>query len=103
MIQQPRSMQMAVPETPREPTAATPEGRRATMQPVWRTPVVTFSLIAVNVALCLATALIGRTGTLPGLEQPDTTALLLLGAKYGPAIQGGEYWRLSRPCSCTPG
>ena len=51
-----------------------------------RRPVVTYTLLAINVAVWLAMELAG------GSEDRDV--LLRFGAMFGPLIAGGEYWRL---------
>jgi membrane associated rhomboid family serine protease len=62
--------------------------------PVFRPPVVTYALIAVNVLMWLLTGLLGPGDWLQQLAEPDRGTLILMGAKYGPAIHAGEYWRL---------
>jgi membrane associated rhomboid family serine protease/Tfp pilus assembly protein PilF len=64
------------------------------MLPVYRLPIVTYVLIAVNVLLWVAAAAIGPQSWIEQLWSPDESALMLLGAKYGPAIHAGQYWRL---------
>jgi rhomboid protease GluP len=64
------------------------------MRPVSRAPVATFALVGINLALWVASGAIGPGGWLEQLLMPDPHALLLLGAKEGPAIQAGQYWRL---------
>src|SRR5438309_216458 len=55
-----------------------PAGSRA---PVYRTPVVTYSLIAANVFMWLLTVLLGRGDRMQQLLNPDVGTLILLGAK----------------------
>jgi membrane associated rhomboid family serine protease/Flp pilus assembly protein TadD len=64
------------------------------MRPVYQVPVVTYALIGVNVLLWLLVAAVGPVPFVQGLWLPDQGALLLLGEKFGPAIQQGQYWRL---------
>jgi membrane associated rhomboid family serine protease/Tfp pilus assembly protein PilF len=64
------------------------------MQPVARIPVLTFALVGLNLVLWVAAGAVGPGGWLEQLLMPDPHALLLLGARYGPSIQSGEYWRL---------
>ena len=52
-------------------------------------PWVTYGLLAVNVVVWLAMTATG------GSQDPQT--LLRFGAKYGPLIYEGEYWRLLTP------
>jgi membrane associated rhomboid family serine protease len=68
-----------------------PPGNRP---PVFQAPVVTYALIAVNVAMWLLVGLLGPGSYLQQLWSPDSSALLLLGGKFGPAIHAGQYWRL---------
>jgi membrane associated rhomboid family serine protease/Flp pilus assembly protein TadD len=64
------------------------------MMPVYRTPVITYVLIAVNVGLWLIAGAIGAGPWPDLLWESDSSALLLLGAKFSSLIQAGEYWRL---------
>jgi membrane associated rhomboid family serine protease len=74
------------------------------MLPVYRTPVLTYALIAVMFGFWLLSAALGSTWALQQiglppllvllLATPDLNTLLLLGAKYGPPIYDGQYWRL---------
>jgi membrane associated rhomboid family serine protease/tetratricopeptide (TPR) repeat protein len=86
---------MTAPAPGSETESGRPAGDRwPLMQPVYRPPLVTYTLIGVNVALWLAAAALDPNGLLHGLWDPDPNALLQLGAKYGPSIQAGQYWRL---------
>lgn len=60
----------------------------------FRPPVLTYALIAVNVAMWLIVGLLGQGQWLYQLWDPDVSTLVLLGGKVGPLIQGGQYWRL---------
>jgi membrane associated rhomboid family serine protease/predicted negative regulator of RcsB-dependent stress response len=59
---------------------------------------ITWGLLAANALVfgaMAATAVITGQQPLPNLlSSPDPALLLRFGAKYGPAILGGEYWRL---------
>jgi membrane associated rhomboid family serine protease/predicted negative regulator of RcsB-dependent stress response len=62
--------------------------------PAW----ITWGLLAANALVFAAmaiTAVVTGQQALPSLlSSPDPSLLLRFGAKYGPAILGGEYWRL---------
>ena len=97
MMRRPLGTQPNLDEPPPGPTPGPPTrdgwppGSRP---PAFRTPVLTYALIGVNVAMWLVTALVGPGDWLHQLVSPDMSTLMLLGAKVGPAIRGGEYWRL---------
>lgn len=62
----------------------------------WRTGApVTYALIAANTLIFLATAASSPQGFMAALENMDSLTLLHWGAKYGPLIWEGEYWRLA--------
>src|SRR5213593_3354696 len=95
MTRRPILARMAAPAPGSETEGGRAAGERwPLMQPVYRRPIITYTLIGVNVALWVAAAALDPRGFLPGLWDPDLNALLQLGAKYGPAIQAGQYWRL---------
>lgn len=95
MTRRPLFTQRGTQEPPDHPPAELASGSAGPpMRPEYRTPVITYSLIAANVAMWLLVAAVGPGGWLQQLISPDPGALLLLGAKYGPAIQAGQYWRL---------
>lgn len=56
------------------------------------TPRVVYGLIGINIVMYLATLLLASAS---GIGYNG--ALLLLGAKYGPAIETGQYWRFLTP------
>lgn len=66
-------------------------------------PRVVYALIGINVVMYVVTMLLQNTIRLPyvdpffGTRDGFTAALYVLGAKWGPAIDGGQYWRLLTP------
>ena len=56
------------------------------------TPRIVYVLIGINIVMYLATMLLASASGV-GFNQ----ALLLLGGKFGPAIDAGEYWRFLTP------
>jgi rhomboid protease GluP len=57
-----------------------------------QTPRIVYVLIGINIVMYLATMLLASASGV-GFNQ----ALLLLGGKFGPAIDAGEYWRFLTP------
>jgi membrane associated rhomboid family serine protease/Flp pilus assembly protein TadD len=74
-----------------EPGPGWPPGSRP---PAFQRPLVTYALIAVNVAIWLLVGLLGSGSLLLQLANPDANTLVLLGGKFGPLIHAGQYWRL---------
>jgi rhomboid protease GluP len=58
-------------------------------------PRAVYVLLAINVVMYGLTQLVALR--LQGTPNPFSLALLALGAKWGPAIQAGEYWRFLTP------
>src|SRR5690242_3751005 len=97
MIQRPARTQPHLQEPPPPSgasSAAAPDGSSGGRGLAYQTPVVTFALIAVNVAMWVVTTALAPRSWLYPADEAGGVALVLLGGKLGPAIQTGEWWRL---------
>src|SRR5438552_3896639 len=97
MTQRPVHTQPHLQEPPPDSGAGTPpdpSGSSAGRGYVYQTPVVTFTLIAVNVAMWVVTSALAPRSWLLPTDQAGQMVLVLLGGKVGPLIRNGEWWRL---------
>ena len=89
-------------EPPRdaEPMGPLRQARGVRLRLPAHTPRVVYALLAVNVLMYAVTLVFTalRDGTvIPPFDDPFSTVLYQLGAKYGPAIDAGQYWRFLTP------
>lgn len=76
------------------------QGRRVSLRLPLTRPRVVYVILAINVVMYAATLLLTyarQSATGESSDQAFTRVLYMLGAKYGPAIDAGQYWRLLTP------
>ncbi|MBA3946290.1 MAG: rhomboid family intramembrane serine protease [Herpetosiphonaceae bacterium] len=88
-------------------TPMPPQGRSVRIALPTSRPRIVYGILALNVVMLLVTMLVQQRVHLPFTDQflradqsgDDTfsVALYILGAKWSPAIVGGQYWRLLTP------
>lgn len=91
-------------ETPGQPPAAEvmnlgPPPQRTRLSLPLSRPRAVYVLLAINIVMYGITQLLafGLRGSAQSLGDPYSLALLALGAKWGPAIDAGQYWRFLTP------
>lgn len=79
-------------------TGAPPPQRTRLSLPLSR-PRAVYVLLVINIVMYGLTQLLafGLRGSAQSLGDPYSLALLALGAKWGPAIEAGQYWRFLTP------
>jgi rhomboid protease GluP len=81
-----------------EPVSPAPAVRRAALPLPKQRVVCTFVFLAINVLLFLVMTVFGWTKGLGLRGSENGLVLLLFGAKFGPAVSAGQYWRLLTAC-----
>ena len=82
------------------PIGGAPQMQRVRLSLPLSKPRVVYALLAINVlmyGLTLALSYLSRNAVDPRFGDAFTMVLYELGAKYGPAIDAGQYWRFITP------